>query len=105
MGVMKRGCITRGASTRAWAIARRVRPTKQNAGGYGDDRLRRPAAPSPTSPPAQPPTTGLILTRGKVEQCHERRAKRDRSRYSNRPGYTLENGSGCLTIGVHLKED
>ena len=20
----------------------------------------------------------------------------------NRPGYTLENGSGCLTIGVHL---
>jgi Integrase core domain len=32
-----------------------------------DDRLRRPAAPSPTSPPAQPPTTGLILTRGKAE--------------------------------------
>jgi putative transposase len=31
-----------------------------------DDRLRRPAAPSPTSP-AQPPITGLILTRGKVE--------------------------------------
>ena len=51
----------------AWAIARRVRPTKQNAGGYVDDRLGRPAAPSPTSPPAQPPTTGLILTRGKVE--------------------------------------
>src|ERR1700724_1282577 len=59
--------ITRSASTRAWAIARRVRPTKQNARGYVDDRLRRPAAPSPTSPPAQPPTTGLILTRGKVE--------------------------------------
>jgi hypothetical protein len=32
-----------------------------------DDRLRRPAAPSPTSPPAQPPTRGFILTRGKVE--------------------------------------
>ena len=59
--------ITRSASTRAWAIARRVRPPKQNARGYVDDRLRRPAAPSPTSPPAQPPTTGLILTRGKVE--------------------------------------
>ena len=43
------------------------RPTKQNARGYVDDRLRRPAAPSPTSPPAQPPTTGLILTRGKAE--------------------------------------
>src|SRR5215468_10490605 len=57
--------IMRSASTRAWAIARRVRPTKQNARGYVDDRLRRPAAPSPTSPPA-PPTTGLILTRGKA---------------------------------------
>jgi len=32
-----------------------------------DDRLRRPAAPSPTSPPAQPPTKGLILTRRKTE--------------------------------------
>src|ERR1700736_2648770 len=59
--------ITRSASTRAWPIARRARPTKQNAGGYVDDRLRRPAAPSPTSPPAHPPTTGLMLTRGKVE--------------------------------------
>jgi putative transposase len=29
---------------RAWAIARRARPTKQNAGGYVGDRLRRPAA-------------------------------------------------------------
>ena len=29
--------------------------------------------------------------------------ERDRSRYRNRPGYTLEDGSGCLTIGVHLK--
>src|SRR5712691_4820826 len=48
---------------RAWATAHRARPTKQNAGGYVDDRLRRPAAPSPTSPPAQPPTTELILTR------------------------------------------
>jgi hypothetical protein len=26
----------------------------------------------------------------------------DRSRYETRPGYTLEDGSGCLTIGVHL---
>src|SRR5437660_7804807 len=57
--------ITRSASTRAWAIAHRARPTKQNARGYVDDRLRRPAAPSPTSPPAQPPTTGLMLTRQK----------------------------------------
>src|SRR4029077_19027872 len=63
--------ITRSASTRACAIARRARPTKQNAGGYVDDRLRRPAAPSPTSPPAQPPTTGLMLTRqrGKTMSC------------------------------------
>jgi hypothetical protein len=45
---------------------RRVRPTKQNAHGYVDDRLRRPATPSTTSPPAQPPSTGLMLTRGKV---------------------------------------
>ncbi len=28
-----------------------------------DDRRCRPAAPSPISPPAQPPTTGLMLTR------------------------------------------
>jgi hypothetical protein len=47
--------ITRSATARVWAIARRVRPTKQKAGGYVDDRLRRPAAPSPTTPPAQPP--------------------------------------------------
>ena len=47
--------------------ARRARPTKENARGYVDDRLRRPAAPSPTSPPAQPPTTGLILTRREVK--------------------------------------
>lgn len=59
--------ITRSASIRAWAIARRARPTKQNAGGYVDDRLRRPAAPSPTSPPAQQPTAGLMLTRRKTE--------------------------------------
>ena len=59
--------ITRSASTRACAIARRAKSTKQNADGYMDDRLRRPAAPSPTSPPAHPPTTGLMLTRGEVE--------------------------------------
>jgi transposase InsO family protein len=59
--------ITRSASTRAWGIARRAKPTKQNPRGYVDDRLRRPAAPSPTFPPAQPPTTGLILTRRKTE--------------------------------------
>src|ERR1700682_4725238 len=65
------------ASTRAWAIARRARPTKQNAGGDVDDRLRRLAPPSPTSPPAQPPTTGLTLTRGKVEamSCPSRQAR------------------------------
>src|SRR4051794_680932 len=57
--------IMRSASTRAWATARHARPTKQNARGYVDDRLRRPAAPSPTSPPAQPTTTGLRLTRRK----------------------------------------
>ena len=33
-----------------------------------------------------------------------RRAKRDRSRYRNRPGYTLKTRSGCLTIGVHLSQ-
>ena len=42
--------ITRSASIKAWAIAHHVRPTKQKADGYVDDRLRRPAAPSPTSP-------------------------------------------------------
>ena len=94
--------ITRSASTRAWAIVRRAKSTKQSAGGYGDDRLRRPAAPSPTSPPALPPTTGLMLTRRNTKQCHDRRDERDRSRHGHRPGYTLEDGSGCLTIGVHL---
>jgi len=29
-----------------------------------DDRLHRPATPSPTSPPAQPPTTGSMLDQG-----------------------------------------
>jgi hypothetical protein len=48
MGVLECCSITKSASTRAWTIARRVRPTKQNARGYVDDRLRRPAAPSPT---------------------------------------------------------
>src|SRR4051812_37016569 len=33
---------------------------------------------------------------------HDRRARRERSRYRNPPGYTLENGSGCLTTGVQL---
>src|SRR3984893_7002861 len=66
---------TRSANIRAMAIARRGRCTKHNAGGYVDDRLCRPAAlpplpeparkagkcsPSPTSPPARPPTQGLI---------------------------------------------
>jgi transposase InsO family protein len=59
--------ITRSASIKAWAIAHHVRPTKQKADGYVDDRLRRPAAPSPTSPPAQPPITGLMLTRRTIE--------------------------------------
>src|SRR5712691_1053720 len=36
------------------------------------------------------------------KQCNDRRAERDRSRYGNRPGYTLADGSGCLAIGVHL---
>src|ERR1700675_3234034 len=30
-------------------IARRARPTKQNAGGYVDDRLHRPVGPPPTT--------------------------------------------------------
>src|SRR6266446_1143004 len=66
---------TRSANIRAMAITRRGKCTKHNAGGYVDDRLCRPAAlpplpeparkagkcsPSPTSPPAQPPTQGLI---------------------------------------------
>src|SRR6202040_2338727 len=57
------------------AIARHGKCTKHNPGGYVDDRLCRPAAlpplpeparkagkcsHSPTSPPAQPPTQGLI---------------------------------------------
>jgi len=29
-------------------------------------------------------------------------ASRDRSRYRNRPSDTVEDGSGCLTVGVHL---
>ena len=43
-----------------------------------------------------------MSTRRNTKQCHDRRDERDRSRYRNRPGYTLEDGSGCLTIGVHL---
>src|SRR6202048_5084249 len=71
------GCVstTRSANIRAMAIARRGKWTKHNAGGYVDDRLCRPAAlpplpeparkagkcsPSSTSPPARPPTQGLI---------------------------------------------
>jgi transposase InsO family protein len=38
---------------------------KQSARGYGDDRLCRAAAPSPTSPPAPQPTTEAMLTRKK----------------------------------------
>src|ERR1700680_4066476 len=39
--------------------------------------FRRPAAPSPTSPPAQPPTTGLMLTReeGKAMSRPSRQAR------------------------------
>ena len=44
-----------------------------------------------------------MLTRRNTKQCHDRRDERDRSRHGHRPGYTLEDGSGCLTIGVHLK--
>ena len=33
--------ITRSASTRAYAIARRAKHTRQNARGYVDDRVRR----------------------------------------------------------------
>jgi hypothetical protein len=66
--------ITRSASTRAWDIARRAKPTKQNARGYVNDRHRRPAAPSPTSPLAQPPSIGLMLTRGKTEAMPSRGA-------------------------------
>src|SRR6266852_3957300 len=73
---------TRSANIRAMAITRRGKCTKHNAGGYVDDRLCRPAAlpplpeparkagkcsPSPTSPPAQPPTQGLIKRVLKVE--------------------------------------
>ena len=43
-----------------------------------------------------------MLTRRNTKQCHDRRDERDRSRHGHRPGYTLEDGSGCLTIGVHL---
>ena len=46
---------------------RTPRQVYEAARGYVDDRLRRPAAPSPTSPPAQPPTTGLMLTRRNTE--------------------------------------
>ena len=43
------------------------------------------------------------MTRRNTKQCHDRRDERDRSRHGHRPGYTLEDGSGCLTIGVHLR--
>ena len=43
-----------------------------------------------------------MLTRRNTKQCHDRRDERDRSRHGHRSGYTLEDGSGCLTIGVHL---
>ena len=72
------GCAstTRSASTRATASGRRGRCTKRKAGGYVDDRLRRPAplpplpeqarkagkcSPSPTYPPAQHSPIELIL--------------------------------------------
>ena len=44
-----------------------------------------------------------MLTRTNTKQCHDRRDERDRSRHGHRSGYTLEDGSGCLTIGVHLR--
>src|SRR5712691_3020660 len=64
------------AVTRLTTIARRVRSPSPNAGGYVDDRLRRPAAPpplpeparkagecspSPTSPPAPQPQCPSIM--------------------------------------------
>ena len=72
--------ITRSASTRASAIARRARPTKQNAHGYVDDRLRRPAVPSPI-PTGTTANHRIDVDEQAQERCHDRRARRNRSRY------------------------
>src|SRR6201981_295661 len=39
----------------------------------------------------------------KQRRCTSHCTDNDRSRHQNRQGYTLRNGSGCLTNGVHLK--
>src|SRR5258705_10864577 len=76
MGVISSPCTTRSASTRATATGRRGRCTKRKAGGYVDDRLRRPAplpplpeqarkagkcSPSPTYPPAPQQTKEIDI--------------------------------------------
>jgi hypothetical protein len=59
-----------------------------------------PAAPSPISPPAQLPTMGLILTRRITEALPGPSRPRRSEPVLKSPGYTLYDGSGCLTIRV-----
>jgi hypothetical protein len=46
--------------------------------------------------------TGSRRTRRTQKRRHDRRAGHGGSRYRNRPGDPLDDGSGCLTIGIHL---
>jgi hypothetical protein len=82
------------AVTRLTTTARRVRSARPNAGGYVDDRLRRPAAPpplpelarkagkcspSPTSPPAPQPQCALIMMIQEVVAPRDRWPERGRT--------------------------
>src|SRR5215470_4585997 len=117
MGVILSLCTMRSVSTKASVIARRGKFTRK-ACGYMDDRRCRPAtlpplpeparkagkcSPSPTYPQAPPPTTDLILIKQTADPSNQPSRPCDWSRHRNRQGNTLTIGSGCLTIGVHLR--
>src|SRR4051794_10156060 len=102
---LERGCTStmRNALIRHTTTGRRGKSTRRNTGGYVDDRLRRPAAPSTTYPPAQPSARGSIMTDQKVSwrsQYHHDGCQS--GRVSLRDSH-LTRHPFCLTHRVHLR--
>ena len=97
------GLLQRGApASEPWAIARRGKRTKHNAGGYADDRLCRPAAASPT--PRARSKSGEMLAFAHIPTGTTTNTRIDQKRFDGKKqAPQLRSEPTSKSAGQHLK--